>query len=330
MSSAPREISLTFIDYQVVDAVATITLQRPRTGNALNWALLEQLRTAVHRAINASDVEAIVIAAAGNAFVTGADLSFFVRCLERRNIPTIVAYIRASQEVFAEIANCRKPTVAAVDGAAIGGGVELALACRSIVGTPRASFSFPESSLSILPFSGGTYRLPDRVGIGLAKWMVYTGQILLAAKALRIRLIDRLVMPADLSDAARETAKDLGARSVVKSRQEEPLEAEISELESFFAQKSIIELCAIAAADATTVTSREVRAALKLLKSHSLPVLQAAESLFDAGTISAGTPGGPESSLTIASKLFQRGEAHEALARAARQQQNAYNRTAAP
>jgi enoyl-CoA hydratase/carnithine racemase len=317
--TASHQIPQTFIDYRVADAVATITLQRPGTGNALNWALLEQLRGAVNRAIKAVEVEAIVIAATGNAFVSGADLGYFVRCMERHDIRTIVKCIRASQEVFDEIANSKKPTVAAVNGAAVGGGVELALACRNIVATPRASFSFPETALSILPFSGGTYRLPDRVGIGLAKWMVYTGQVLLAAKALQVGLVDRLVMPGELSAVAHTTAKEL-CSSLVVERRLKPRAVAVSQLEAQFAQKSIAELQTMAPEDDGVVGSREMGAALKMLKSHSAIALRTAESLFDATALTEGNARGAELALELVPALFERHEVYELLAQAAVQQ----------
>ena len=105
------------------------------------------------------------------------------------------------QALFLEIQECRKPVVARVHGLALGGGVELALACDYIVATPNASFGFPETGIGIYPGLGGTQRTTRRIGTGLTKWLVFTGQIITAEEALAIGLVDT-VAPRDALDAA--------------------------------------------------------------------------------------------------------------------------------
>jgi enoyl-CoA hydratase/carnithine racemase len=314
VSTSRQPIPQTFIDSRVRDAVATLTINRPQAGNALNWALLEQLRSALRQASESPDVRAIVIAAAGSRFVSGADVSFFVRCLQSGELLRIVECIRASQEVFALIAECPKPVVAAVQGAAVGGGVELALACHQIVATPRASFSFPETGLGIVPSSGGTYRTPRRVGVELTKWLVYTGHVLAPPKALQVGLIDQLVMPEQLSDAANLAAQKLLQTPIAVPQQEITRADEFATVRSLFARASVADLRAAELPD-----DRIASAALKALASRPLPALQWSEKLIDAAL--AGTPDqGAQAALAAVPILFGDPEVHKSLARVAGQQ----------
>lgn len=314
MSASRPQIPLTFIDSQVDDGVATLTITRPQAGNALNWPLLEQLRSAVGQATESPDVEAIVIAAAGSKFVSGADVSFFVRCLESGELGRIVDCIRASQQVFAEIAACRKPVVAAVQGAAVGGGVELALACHRIVATPRASFSFPETGLGIVPASGGTYRTPRRIGVELAKWLVCTGHVLAPPKALKLGLIDQLTAPDELPAVARSTARELCGGSTALPPAAIPPAAEFIALHSLFARASVAELRA-----GELPEDRVLAAAVRALISRPLLALEWSETLIDAAL--AGAPEqGAKAALAAVPILFGDPQVYKFLAQAAQLQ----------
>src|SRR5207244_8024821 len=148
----------------------------------------------------------IVIAVAGRSFVAGADIRFFIRNIEHNDLARTAKFTEDMQELFGEIQNSRKPVVAAVHGLALGGGVELALACDYIVATPNASFGFPETGIGIYPGLGGTQRTTRRIGTGLTKWLVLTGQIIGAGEALAIGLIDAVASREELDEAARKFA----------------------------------------------------------------------------------------------------------------------------
>ena len=255
-----------------------------------------------------------MIAAAGSKFISGADVSFFVRCLESGDLSRIVECVRASQEVFAQIAECPKPVVAAVQGAAVGGGVELALACHQIVATPRASFSFPETGLGIVPSSGGTYRTPRRIGVELTKWLVFTGHVLAPPKALKLGLIDQLTMPEQLSDVANLAARKLCDTPTAVPQQPNPPADEFAAMRSLFSRASVAELRA-----AELPEDRILAAALKALASRPLPALQWSERLIDAAL--AGTPDqGAQAALAAVRVLFGDPAVHKSLARVAQQQ----------
>jgi len=196
------------------DGVATLTIDRPDALNALNEAVMAQLAAAFRAAAADPSVNGIVLAGSGKAFVAGADIRFFLKNIEAKNIGKIAEFTRAGQALLLEIQRCQKPVVARVHGLALGGGVEIALACHYIVATPKATFAFPETGIGIYPGLGGTQRTTARVGRGLAKWLVLTGETVTAEQAAAIGLVDRVVPYEDLDAAIRACI----ARGPVASR----------------------------------------------------------------------------------------------------------------
>ena len=214
----------------IENRVATITVNRPDAMNALNEAVAAQLTQAFHGAERDPGVTGIVIAGSGRSFVAGADIRFFIRNIERNDIAQTEAFTERLQTLFVEIQNCRKPVVARVHGLALGGGVELALACDYIVATPNATLGFPETGIGIYPGLGGTQRTTRRIGTGLAKWLVLTGDVIGAADALSIGLIDA-VAPREELDAAIAT---LAAGGPSKERKPPAPPAAFQKLAAFF------------------------------------------------------------------------------------------------
>jgi enoyl-CoA hydratase/carnithine racemase len=195
------------VRYEVVgEGVATITLDRPDVMNAISQQMRGELSVAV-RAADADDaVRAIVLRGAGDrAFCTGLDVRELVPP------PSLVA---ARQDRAGPIWNdlisaARKPTVAAVHGYCLGGGLEIALACDVRIAAQDAVFGFPEVRLGIIPGAGGTQRLPRLVGVGQALRLILTGQRIDAAEALRIGLVTDVVPGPDLADRALACATQL-------------------------------------------------------------------------------------------------------------------------
>jgi len=192
----------------VSDGVARLVVDRPDSLNALNPAVIFQLHQAFRRALADAEVRGIVLAGAGRAFVAGADVSFFLRNLESGGLERIVAFTKAGHQLLDDIDRSPKPVVACVHGAALGGGLELALACDQILAAPQASLGFPETGIGLYPGLGGTQRLPRRIGVGLAKWMLYTAKILSAAEASAIGLVDQVVPVEELEGVAFRFAKE--------------------------------------------------------------------------------------------------------------------------
>jgi enoyl-CoA hydratase len=188
------------VELKVEDRVATLTLNSPDTLNALSSAMLQALDAAV------ADVEAdralrgVLITGAGRAFCAGADIEE-ISGLDRTSG---YAFARRGQGVFSRIENLDVPVVAAVNGFALGGGCELALACHVRVASSRARFGQPEVKLGILPGFGGTQRLSRLVGRGVATELILSGRIIKAEDALRIGLVEEVVEPDALLARGRE------------------------------------------------------------------------------------------------------------------------------
>jgi enoyl-CoA hydratase / 3-hydroxyacyl-CoA dehydrogenase len=194
----------TLVRSEIEDGVATLTINRPDAMNALNEDVVSQLEDAFHAAAGNPAVKGIVLAGSGKAFLAGADIRFFVRHIEAGTIDAIARFTERGQALLRAFETCSKPVIARLHGLALGGGVELALACHAIVATPKASLAFPETGIGIYPGLGGTQRTPRRVGRGLAKWLILSGQTIGAEEALAIGMVDRVVAYEQLDAAIRE------------------------------------------------------------------------------------------------------------------------------
>jgi enoyl-CoA hydratase len=187
--------------FEVRDSVATVTVNRPDKLNALNAGVIAELGDAASRIKEDGAIGgAIVTGAGGKAFVAGADIA------EIAAQGPVDGKARAleGQRVFRRLERCGKPVIAAVNGFALGGGCELAMACHLRVASEQARFGQPEVKLGIGPGYGATVRLPRLVGRGRALELLLTGQMIDAAEALRIGLVNRVV-PADRLLAETET-----------------------------------------------------------------------------------------------------------------------------
>jgi enoyl-CoA hydratase len=208
MSDAP-------VLYEVADHVATITLNRPEVRNAMNTPLREAMSERFTALAADDDVRVIVVTGAGDkAFSAGADIREFVEPL----VPTQFREQRRRLDFRQVMDRCPQPIIAAIRGIALGGGLELALACDIRIAGDDALLGLTEVNLAIIPGGGGTQRLPRLVGRGKALEMILTGQRIGAAEALRIGLVERVVPAAEVMDAARALARELAGRAPVAMR----------------------------------------------------------------------------------------------------------------
>lgn len=183
------------------DGIGVITVNRPDVRNAMNRQVMEELRDVLDRFREDAEVRAVVFTGAGEkAFVAGADIG------ELRGRTMLDGLAAKMQRLYDEIESLEKPTIAAVNGYAFGGGCELAMACDIRIAAQNARFGLPETSLSIIPAAGGTQRLARLVGKGRAVEMILTGRPVDAEEALHIGLVSRVVPQEDLIDAVREIA----------------------------------------------------------------------------------------------------------------------------
>jgi len=187
------------LTFDVADRIATITVNRPDKLNALNDALMAELGLAIDEAVRRDDVGAVLLTGAGRAFVAGADIAE----LQGQGATDGKARAERGQRTFRRFEVSPKPTLAAVNGFALGGGCELAMACHIRLASDKAKFGQPEVKLGIVPGYGGTQRLPRLVGKGRALELLLTGEMIDAAEAYRIGLVNRVVPADGLIDAAR-------------------------------------------------------------------------------------------------------------------------------
>jgi enoyl-CoA hydratase len=182
----------------IQDRIATLTVNRPDKLNALNTALIGELGAAIDKMGSRDDVAGIILTGAGRAFIAGADISELsgVSALEGQRLA------RRGQDIFRKFELSAKPTVAAVNGFALGAGCELAMACQLRIAAEVAKFGQPEVKLGLIPGYGGTQRLPRLVGRGRALQLLLAGDMIDAAEAHRIGLVNRVVAGDQLLPAA--------------------------------------------------------------------------------------------------------------------------------
>lgn len=187
------------VELEARDAIATITLNRPDTLNSLSRSVLDELEGAVKRFEGDDDLAAAIVTGSGRAFAAGADISEIAELRGEAGLE----FARRGQAVFSRIENGTKPVLAAVNGFALGGGCELAMACHMRIASEKAKLGQPEVKLGIIPGFGGTQRLPRLVGRGVATQLILSGANIRAAEALRIGLVNEVVPADDLLDRAR-------------------------------------------------------------------------------------------------------------------------------
>ncbi len=204
----------TFVSLQLTreHGVATLSLDRPKQLNALDAATLRELARAVREIRRDAGVRAVVVTGAGEkAFSAGADIPAMAAMSGAEGH----AYSRLGHDVLARLEALAVPVVAAVNGVALGGGLELALACDLIVASERARFGQPEINLGLIPGFGGTQRLVRRIGQTRARELIYLGHMITAEEALRVGLVNRVVPAERLAEEAARLAADLAAKAPI-------------------------------------------------------------------------------------------------------------------
>ncbi len=195
--------------YEKKENIGLLTINRPEKMNAISQELTVELSLFLDEIENDDELRVIVITGAGDkAFVAGADINELVD----RDARLGRRVSRERQEIFSRIENLHVPVIAAVNGYALGGGLELALACSIRICSEKAQFGAPEVKLGIIPGDGGTQRLPRLVGQGRAMEMIITGDFIDAQEAYRIGLVNKVFPPEKLKEEAMELAKKIASR----------------------------------------------------------------------------------------------------------------------
>jgi len=201
--------------YEIENSTAVITISRPKALNALNRDTLNELIDCFNKIEEDSSIMAVIITGAGEkSFIAGADISYMneFNALEGRDFGSL------GHKVMRAIEVCSRPVIAAVNGFALGGGCELALACDIRIASENAKFGQPEVNLGVIPGFGGTQRLPRLIGKGLASELLFTGDIIDAQEADRIGLVNRVVALDQLMAECKKIAHKIAMRGPVAVR----------------------------------------------------------------------------------------------------------------
>jgi enoyl-CoA hydratase len=211
-ASPTAALTLANVLYEKRNAIAYVTVNRPKVLNALNTPTWKDLRTAFEDARDDTAIRGVILTGAGNkAFIAGADIS------ELAQVAAFEAEqsSRFGQEVLDLIENLGKPVIAAVNGFALGGGCETAMACTIRIAVDDAKFGQPEVALGLVPGGGGTQRLPRLVGKGRALQLILSGEMISAQEAYRIGLVNEIVAPADLITRAETLLKKIASNAPI-------------------------------------------------------------------------------------------------------------------
>jgi enoyl-CoA hydratase len=229
---------------EIENGILTLTVNRPDKLNSLNNKTIEELHEALLEAENEKDIKAIIITGAGSkAFVAGADIAEFAdfNVTQGRQLSATGHF-----KIFHFIENYSKPVIAAINGFALGGGLELAMACHIRVASDNAKMGLPEVSLGVIPGYGGTQRLAQLVGKGKAFEMIVTADMINAEDAFRLGLANHVTRPEDLLNKCKEIGGKIALRSSVAiktaikvinagyNKQENGYEVEIEEFGKMF------------------------------------------------------------------------------------------------
>ena len=239
-AASPEKLVL----YEARDGIAYITMNRPKVLNALNQRTFAELRAVFERAQSDLAVRGVILTGAGDkAFIAGEDIS------ELAGVSAVDAatYTRNGQAVLDFIENLGKPVIAAVNGFALGGGCETAMACTIRLAAPQAKFGQPEVKLGVIPGAGGTQRLPRLVGKGRALQLILSGDMISADEAHRIGLVNEVVPAANLISRAEAILKQIGANAplAIKFALEAVNKgAETTQAEGMVIESSFFAICA--------------------------------------------------------------------------------------
>ena len=197
------------------EGITTITFNRPKAMNALNGALLSELSTALDQVADDEEIRVLVLTGAGEkAFVAGADITE----LATYNTLQAKQFGLRGHNIINKIGALAIPAIAAVNGFALGGGSEMALACDFIYASDNAMFGLPEITLGLIPGFGGTQRMPRAIGAALAKELIFTGKMIKAAEAKEIGLVNQVFEQHALIEETMKTARAIAAKGKVSLR----------------------------------------------------------------------------------------------------------------
>ena len=266
------------VDANISNGIATVQLNRPEAMNALNEDLVEQLDTLLEALNNDDSVKTIVLEGAGKAFVAGADVKFFVDKIRADSFDEIYEFTARGHKVLSKLENSPKTTIALTTGLALGGGLELALACDHRIGTRRTQFRFPETSIGIYPGLGGTQRPARICGIPAARWAVLAGNFMDARTASDLGLVTHLVEPSEVSSLITTLGKP---DNKYPGKPANPSSKVVEFAENFFADSNLQNLLSGSCPEGFDAEDKNVMRQIRALSRTAPIALRMASDLID-------------------------------------------------
>ncbi|WP_102028344.1 enoyl-CoA hydratase-related protein [Salirhabdus sp. Marseille-P4669] len=195
--------------------IGILTIDRPDSYNALSNSLLNEINDSIEKIEGNDNLRVLIVTGSGKAFCAGADLK------ERKNMneQQVLAAVTYIKETINKLESLRIPTIAAINGAAFGGGLELALACDIRLASHQAKMGLTETSLGIIPGAGGTQRLSRLIGIGKSKYLIYTAKRLTSFEALEYGILEKVVDAEELNDVTLEIARTIAQNGPIAVQQ---------------------------------------------------------------------------------------------------------------
>jgi len=198
------------IIFEVKDGIAVLTVNRPKKMNALNFQTMDEIQAAIAEVHADDSIRALIVTGSGDkAFVAGADISEFTEL----GLKESYDFIRRGAKIFRDLEALNVPSIAAVNGMALGGGCELAMGCTFRIVSESAVFGLPELGLGVIPGYGGTQRLARIIGTSQAMWAMLTGDMINAEQALNLGLANKVAKPEELMGVAMKVAKKIGTKA---------------------------------------------------------------------------------------------------------------------
>lgn len=311
-ANAGKAWNFSYVDTTIDNGVATLTINRPEAMNALNETVVNQLSAALD-AVNAdASVHTIVLDGAGKAFVAGADVKFFVDKIRADAIPDIVTFTANGHAMLDKLESSSKTTIALTTGLALGGGLELALACDYRIGTRRTQFRFPETSIGIFPGLGGSQRPARICGIPAARWSVLAGNFMDAQTGHDLGLLTHLVDVASVSECVATLASNGKPANKYPGVPANPTSAVAAFATSFYSDENMVDLMKGACPEGFDAEEKSIARQMKSLSRAAPIALKIASDLIDV-TSSTTLAVGLQMELDRLTEIFSTEDALEGL-----------------
>jgi len=186
---------INYVNSKIINNVGYVTFYNPDRLNTINEEIIDHFYNKYSKLVENKNIDSIVLEGSGKTFVSGVNIKFFTECIENNNINKIYDFTKKCHDIFNYVEQTNKLVICNLHGITLGAGLELALACNYLIASTETLLGFPETGMGIYPHLGGTQRTSSKIGVPLAKWMIFTGYLLNSKQAYDINLLDEIVSP---------------------------------------------------------------------------------------------------------------------------------------